>query len=104
MHLPANNIESSPGCKGVQLDVGKDLHLLQVVPPLHHRGLHLHLGVGSTKMKILRMKALSEPLTKKYHMKMLRTIRIIIFSTPGCPSSPPPPTGPPSSPWTAPSR
>ena len=66
MHLPANNIGSSPGCKGVQLDIEKDLHLLQVVPSLHHKVLHLHLGVGSTKMKILRMKALSEPLTLKY--------------------------------------
>ena len=44
MQLPANNIESSPGCKGVQLDVEKYLHLLQVVPPLHHQVLHLHLG------------------------------------------------------------
>ena len=53
MHLPANNIESSPGYKGVQLDIEKDLHLLQVVPPLYHQVLHLHLGEGITKMKIL---------------------------------------------------
>ena len=59
MHLPANNIESSPGYKGVQLDVEKDLHLLQVVPPLYHQVLHLHLGEGITKMKILRRKVLT---------------------------------------------
>ena len=44
MHLPANYIESSPGYKGIQLEIEKDLHLLQGVPPLHHQVLHLHLG------------------------------------------------------------